>query len=88
MLVLHAIYRDGKLELSEDAGLQEGQQVQVQIIEKAPDVDIRALISDMLVTTSYDYDDNFDEAAVIEDLDRALTGLRPLSEIIIEEREN
>lgn len=86
MIAIRAVYRDGKFQPLEAVELREGQEVQVQIVEQ-PDRLVDA-IADLLVTFDDDEIDlgDFDEEAVQRELDAALKGKRPLSEIIIEER--
>ena len=83
MVVVRAVYRDGKFQPLETIDLQDGQEVQLQIVEKPGS--LQSLLGDML--THFEYvDSHLDEAAITEELDQALSGKRPLSEIIIEER--
>lgn len=83
MVLVRAVYQDGKFQLLDTVDLQDGQEVQLQIVEKP--TSIQAMIGDML--THFEHDDSdLDEDAIIQELDRALAGKRPLSEIIIEER--
>jgi predicted DNA-binding antitoxin AbrB/MazE fold protein len=83
MVVVRAVYQDGKFQPLDSVDLQEGQEVQLQIVAKpAP---IQEMIGDVL--TYFEHDESeFDENAILQQLDRALAGKRPLSEIIIEER--
>lgn len=84
MVLVRAVYHDGKLQLLDDVQLVEGQEVQLQIVEQQ--TPLRDLIGDML--TSFDDSETspIDEEALMQDLDKALLGKRPLSEIILEER--
>ena len=83
MVSVRAVYRDGKFQPLDNVDLQDGQEVQLQIVEKP--ASIQNIIGDML--TYFEHDDfDLDEEAVMQELDRALAGKRPLSEIIIEER--
>lgn len=85
MVVVRAVYRDGKFQPLEVVDLQDGQEVQLQIVEKPAST--RELISDLL--TEFHVEDTIlDEASIMQDLDNALSGKRPLSEIIIEERQD
>ena len=84
MVLVRAVYQDGKLQLLDDVHLQEGQEVQLHIVEKqAP---LRERIGDMLTSFDVDESSNIDEEALMQDLDKVLRGKRPLSEIILEER--
>jgi predicted DNA-binding antitoxin AbrB/MazE fold protein len=83
MLVLRAVYRDGKFHPFETVDLPDGEVVQIQIVEK--DTSLQELIGDML--SHFDSDESdLDEEAILQSLDQALAGKRPLSEIILEER--
>jgi predicted DNA-binding antitoxin AbrB/MazE fold protein len=83
MVVVRAVYQDGKFQPLDRVDLQEGQEVQLQIVEKP--ASIQEMIGDMLTHFEHDKSE-FDENAILQELDRALAGKRPLSEIIIEER--
>jgi predicted DNA-binding antitoxin AbrB/MazE fold protein len=83
MVSVRAVYRDGKFQPLDRVDLQDGQEVQLQIVEKP--LPIQDMIGDMLTHFEYDASD-LDEDAILEELDQALAGKRPLSEIIIEER--
>lgn len=83
MVLVRAVYRDGKFQPLDAVDLVDGQEVQLQIVEKS--TPLRDLIGDMLV--HFDSDNTeLDEEAILRDLDEALAGKRPLSEIIIEDR--
>lgn len=83
MVSIRAVYRDGQLRPLDPVDLQEGQEVQLQIVGTG--TKLADAVADMLVT--YDeVEPAFDEAAVQQQLDAALKGQRPLSEIIIAER--
>ena len=83
MVVVRAVYQDGKFQPLDTVDLQEGQEVQLQIVGKP--TSIQELIGDMLTHFEYEGSD-IDEDAILQELDRALAGKRPLSEIIVEER--
>jgi predicted DNA-binding antitoxin AbrB/MazE fold protein len=83
MVVVRAVYRDGKFQPLDTVDLQDGQEVQLQIVEKP--TSIQEMIGDMLTHFEHDASE-VDEDAILQELDRALAGKRPLSEIIIEER--
>lgn len=83
MVLVRAIYQNGNLQLLDDVELKEGQEVQLHIVEKQ--ITTRELLGDLLATFDFDVED-FDEEATQKDLDEAMAGKRPLSEIIIEER--
>lgn len=83
MVVVRAVYRDGKFQPLESVDLPDGQEVQLQIVRESDS--IRDIVSDMLVSFDPDNSD-LDEDEIQREIDEALTGKRPLSEIIIEER--
>jgi predicted DNA-binding antitoxin AbrB/MazE fold protein len=83
MVIVRAVYQDGKFQPLESVDLPDGQEVQLQIVSDPPTV--RELIDDMLVSFDISNDD-FDEDALQHELDEALKETRPLSDIIIEER--
>lgn len=83
MMLVRAIYQNGNLRLLDEVELKDGQEVQLQIVEKPTST--QELISDLLATFDYELD-NFDEEAIQSDLDSVMAGKRPLSEIIIEAR--
>lgn len=110
MALVRAVYRDGKLELLDRVDLQDGQEVQLQIVKLPPiqhtiqnavnpivaaiesqlqsyakHTSLRDAAGDMLVHFNFT-EVGLDEAATQQALDQALTGKRPLSEIILEER--
>lgn len=82
MVSVRAVYRDGKFQPLDAVDLQDGQVVHLQIVEHSP---IQDIIGDMLLHFEFAAPD-LDEAAVLQELEQALAGQRPLSEIIIEER--
>ncbi len=80
--MVRAIYHDGHLRLLEPVALRDGEEVQVHIeSDRLADV-----VADMLVSVTGDIPEDYDADAVQRELDDALSGKRPLSEIIIEER--
>ena len=84
MALVRAIYHDGKFEPLDQIDLEDGQEVQLQIVK--PPVSLKDIIGDMLTHFEPVDDVNLDEERIMQDLDQALAGKRPLSEIIIEER--
>lgn len=83
MVVVRAVFQDGKFQPLDTVNLQDGQEVQLQIVEHP--TSLRAIIGDLLA--HFDNDDTeLDEEAIIRELDQTLSGKRPLSEIVIEER--
>ena len=85
-LKIRAEYRDGKIKLLDPVDLEEGQQLTINIEPVSNDEAIRAALGDSVQWPDPNYDGDAwveDEAQAIKD---AFQGLRPLSEIIIEER--
>lgn len=84
MVSVRAIYHQGQLRLLDPVNLSEGQQVQLQIVEtEAP---LKSLIADLLSPFEA-YETVADEETLMQILDQQLAGKRPLSEIILEERD-
>lgn len=83
MVMVRAIYQDGNLQLLDRVQLENGQEVQLHIVEKT--ITTRDLIGDLLNPFNLELDE-INEQAIQKDLDEAMVGKRPLSEIIIEER--
>ena len=87
MVSVRAVYHNGQLHLLDPVDLNDGEEILLQIVPKRPSV--RELIGDMLTTVEQkDADTDVDEAAILSELAEALKGQRPLSEIIIEERQS
>jgi len=83
MVSIRAIYRNGQLQLLDSVDLEDGQEVELHIIQ--PQEPLKTLISDMLIT--FDADEApVDEEALRDEIDKHLKGKRPLSEIILENR--
>lgn len=83
MELIRAIYHNGLLHLLEPVNLAEGQEVQLQIVQvQTP---LKDLLSDMLVTFDHD-ESEIDEVNIVQQIDQALMGKRPLSAIILEDR--
>lgn len=84
-ITVNAIYENGKLVLLEPLDLQEGQQVQVTILTERDRV--LAALKDLLVDTSmlYQDDEDFDEEALMQEIQEGFKGVT-LSDIIIQER--
>ena len=85
-LKIRAIYENGQIKLLDPVELHEGQQLTISVEPVSDDEAIRAALGDLVQWPDPTYDEDAwveDEAQAIED---AFRGLRPLSEIIIEER--
>ena len=83
MVSIRAVYRNGQLRPLEPLNLGEGEEVEIQIVK--PSARLVDAVADMLVR--YDDDgEEINEDALQKQLDDALAGKCPLSEIIIEDR--
>ena len=84
---IEAIYENGQLRLLSPVKLSEGQRVQVAIEPMHSQEVLRMALGD-LVTHWPDLSDDSDAELedLAEEIDRALQGQKPLSEIIIEDR--
>ena len=81
--MVRAIYHDGQLRLLDAVDLEDGQEVQIEIIPQTPSLD--AILGDLLV--KFDEQTPFDEEAMQKHLDDVLKDVQPpLSQTIIEER--
>jgi predicted DNA-binding antitoxin AbrB/MazE fold protein len=88
MVAVRAVYENGHLRLLDPVELAEGQEIIVRLEKQDERAAVRAALGDLIRPANPD--DNRDawvedEAQNIED---AFRGTRPLSEIIIEERES
>jgi len=83
MVSIRAVYKNGQLQPLDPVELQEGEEVQIQIVK--PEVRWVDGVADMLVTFD-EVTEAIDEVTLQAQLDAALKGKRPLSEIIIEDR--
>jgi len=82
---IRAIVEDGKLRPLEPVDLVEGQEIQVTILTERERA--IAALGDLLVKAPpRDDDDDFDEEALMKEIEDAFRGQPPLSETIIEER--
>lgn len=79
--MVRAIYQNGHLRLLDPVELQDGQEVEIQFVPRS----LEEAAADLLISFE-PTDDAFDDEAAQRQLDKALRGKRPLSEIIIEER--
>jgi predicted DNA-binding antitoxin AbrB/MazE fold protein len=80
-----AIHRQGQLQPLEPLDLYDGEEIQIVIVsEKAR---IEAALSDLLVPIRDDVDDELDEDALMREIENTFAGQKPLSETIIEERQ-
>jgi predicted DNA-binding antitoxin AbrB/MazE fold protein len=84
---IRAVYENGMLRLLEPANLHEGEQVAVSILSE-PEL-VRLALSDILVHFDPDPSDSedIDEAALQAEIDAELQGQPPMSDLIIQERQ-
>lgn len=85
MVSVRAIYQDGKLQLLDPVDLIEGQEVQLQIVPATRP--ITDLVRDLLVSFDDTSETASDDDALLSEIEQQLRGQRPLSEIIIEDRQ-
>lgn len=71
MVMVRAIYQDGNLQLLDHVQLENGQEVQLHIVERT--ITTRDLIGDLLSTFDLELDE-IDEQAIQKDLDEAMLG--------------
>jgi predicted DNA-binding antitoxin AbrB/MazE fold protein len=83
-LSIKAVYENGYLRLLQPLDLPEGQVVQVSILTARER--LREALGDLLVDKDLPEDDDFDEEAIMREIDEAFQGQPPLSEDIIQER--
>jgi predicted DNA-binding antitoxin AbrB/MazE fold protein len=81
---IRAVYERGTLRLLDPVELQEGQHIQINILQEQELV--QAALGDLLVQPVSPINKNIDEEALMSQLDEAFTGQKPLSETIIDER--
>ncbi|MBL8130399.1 MAG: antitoxin family protein [Anaerolineae bacterium] len=86
MSSIRAIYHKGQLRLMEKVDLAEGQEVQIQILERPHR--FSDAIRDLLIGMEDMTEEiaAYDDEAIQRSLDEALQGKGPLSEIIIADR--
>jgi predicted DNA-binding antitoxin AbrB/MazE fold protein len=83
---IRAIYHEGQLRLLDSVDLAEGQEIQLLIL---PDREkLRAALGDLLIEVDATEDEDFDETKLQAEIGEAFRGQPPLSETIIEERQN
>jgi predicted DNA-binding antitoxin AbrB/MazE fold protein len=83
---IRAIYHNGQLQLLDPVSLVEGQQVNLTL-HIAQDA-LTAALGDLLVPPDADEDPDFDEEAAMQQIQLAFAGQPPLSETIMQERED
>lgn len=86
MAAIRAVYEHGQLRLLDRVDLQEGQQVHIEIMSEREA--ILAALDDLIMPQSDEILENIDEEALMNEIKQAFRGTRPLSEIIIEERDH
>jgi predicted DNA-binding antitoxin AbrB/MazE fold protein len=84
---IRAIYEHGHLRLLDPVDLTEGQEIQLMIVSERELV--RAALADILVhfDSSAEEDELIDEDALMAEIDAATKGIPPISDAIIEERQ-
>jgi len=88
LTAIRAIYEQGRLRLLDPVELTEGQQVSVTIQPVDELAATRAALGDSVIWSDpTSGDPKVDEEAMMKIVEEGFKGTRPLSEIIIEERE-
>lgn len=81
---VRAIYQDGQLHLLDSVDLVDGQEIQLLILSK--NEPIQAALGDLLVQDSISEDEAIDEEALMRLIEEDFQGQAPLSDTIIQER--
>ncbi len=84
MQSIRAIYNNGQLRLLDPIELSEGQEVEVLIVSS--NEKLQSALSDLLVSIQQPGEDNLDELALLQEIESAFQGQAPLSQDIIDER--
>ena len=80
---IRAIFQNGSLHLLDPVELTEGEEVQVTILSERER--LRAALGNLLVPIA-EVDDDVDEEALMREVEEGFRGKPPLSETIIQER--
>jgi len=83
MVAIRAVYHNGQLKLLEPVNLDEGQEVQVVILDQRKLA--YEVLGDLVASPQNNDDEDFDEVALFKQLDETTRGTT-LSDLIIEER--
>jgi predicted DNA-binding antitoxin AbrB/MazE fold protein len=81
---IRAIYEQGWLRLLDPVNLIEGQEVHVMLLSERERA--RAALDDLLVQYEPEPIKEVDEAQLLAEIDAAMQGKPPISDVIIEER--
>ncbi len=83
---VRAVYEDGRLHVLDPVNLSEGEQVQLMILSEQERT--RVALGGLLVESEPDTGDTVDEAGLLAEIDATLQGRVPVSEVIIQERQD
>jgi len=83
---VRAVYEDGRLHVLDPVNLSEGEQVQLMILSEQERT--RVALGGLLVEPEPDTRDTVDEAGLLAEIDATLQGRVPVSEVIIQERQD
>lgn len=81
---IRAVYEQGWLRLLEPVNLIEGQEIHVMLVSERERA--RAVLEDLLVQYAAEPVEEIDETKLLAEIDAAMRGQPPISDVIIEER--
>jgi predicted DNA-binding antitoxin AbrB/MazE fold protein len=81
---VRAIYEQGRLRLLDPVNLAEGQEIALMILSERERA--RAALGNLMVEYAPEPVEDVDEAALLAEIDVAMKGKPPVSDVILEER--
>ena len=81
---VRAVYEQGRLRLLDQVNLLEGQEIHLILLSERERA--RTALNDLLVQYAPEPAEELDEAKLLAEIDTAMQGKPPLSDVIIEER--
>lgn len=81
---VRAVYEQGRLRLLDQVNLLEGQEIHLILLSERERA--RTALDDLLVQYAPEPAEEVDEAKLLAEIDTAMQGKPPLSDVIIEER--
>jgi predicted DNA-binding antitoxin AbrB/MazE fold protein len=82
---IRAIYHEGQLQLLDKVDLAEGQEIQLLIL--SDEDKLRSALGDLLLESEDTSDEILDEDALLAEIEEGFRGQPPLSQSIIDERQ-